>query len=65
MENVRSNYSKLLGSYELASDNYVNSGSTELLKHALEELETFERDFIRSYSVEHLQELQYSITALN
>lgn len=65
MENIKNNYSDLLGCYQLASEHYLSTGSTRLLKFALEELNNFERSFIRSYSVEQLQELQYSLLAVH
>ncbi|MCE7792307.1 hypothetical protein K8O68_07720 [Salipaludibacillus sp. CUR1] len=58
MENIKVNYQRLNQSYEVASKYYQETGSTHLLKFALEELETFERSFLAHYDIEELISIQ-------
>ncbi|TCP28793.1 hypothetical protein EV207_11518 [Scopulibacillus darangshiensis] len=61
MENVKHNYKALLMEYDKASEFFQETGFTRLLAHALENLERFERVFIKYFSLEELQELQVEL----
>jgi hypothetical protein len=61
MENVKNHYKRLLLDYQEASRVFVETGRTNLLAYALEQLEQFERKFIEVYSFEELLELQLEL----
>ncbi|MBP1970014.1 hypothetical protein J2Z83_002122 [Virgibacillus natechei] len=63
VSNIKTNYKDLLSTYDTASKHYEETGSMRLLKHTLENLESFERSFIECYSLGKLMELQSELSA--